>query len=1000
MEVEVKFGNPIYEDDDGRGGERSKRSSASAKRGASPTIMQQGTSFEISRPSQSRRGNSSPRSSGKQKKQDRDRERQEHKQQKKGVKAEHEPKVPPKGMSDQAKSFFESLSSGVADAAKTVGDSLASIYGDKSSELSRQELASKTFKQIFRVLDSNKDHSVSATEFSEGLDVVQRSWVEIQRLYICSKQDLARSHLLPPAQQHLYSQMQLQSSGLDQKELFSRARELNAKQQDLLIDRFEIIEKMIDKQGGLQATINQMSTMTVLQLKRRAVDAGVPSHLYTEGEREICEDTWRKRLMRLTAHRELSNQTKRLSKKAAESAVRTKLQRIVREHRAAIGETDTIPDDLDELAICVAHIEHVQDRPVRHDELDGLDDTALYDLVTNSRDANVRKEAAGSKILTHEKLVELALSSETVQHKTAEVKADIKRLTLEKLHEQAVKMGIAETELWKTKEELQTLILEKTLEDMVPATEITDTLLSCALVVCKETAGKVLACILLFLTFTIARACLSCRLEVLTITSALQQIPNTVDPVLEVRKILDDDGGVVRKMRDILRQRKGSTWDISAQNEMDEMEESALPQKFKLEEEAAVEWTEEGLHPDYHRLLCLLCDPYLVHIVIPQLEAWQTLFNIFDLKRTGNVIFSELEHGLATSCSPEIDLVQTTSTVQNLVDSMKFVLRENRLVKVVTDLVTNVFNEENGEFTISEVQRMRSSNPKAMRYLREEFTGLYSVFIGHVKRVADAVTTRDDLQNIDSHIYGLRYASLSLIKALRTAIPQLHHRPILEEQLLRVRTALNGTIIKTCTLVMTCHAMIYGRASTKMHVAATAVLKRYFSTYIMRRRVQMFARVNAWGQTRRQKSRSRGRTKVGVLVDSPLVKFQARCRGVASRVRIRKMREKAMGKRPVAELVVRDELFFIHENTDFLGYFEWPKVLINYLHCSKQHLSLHSAVAEVLKRLKAEQSAAHEEEHGFNLSFLLGEDSDDDEEKDDTGIVSWQSTGPAFPEIL
>ena len=44
------------------------------------------------------------------------------------------------------------------------------------------------------------------------------------------------------------------------------------------------------------------------------------------------------------------------------------------------------------------------------------------------------------------------------------------------------------------------------------------------------------------------------------------------------------------------------------------------------EDDEEVAFTADGLHPEYHRLLNLLTDPYLLHIVLPQLESWQMLF--------------------------------------------------------------------------------------------------------------------------------------------------------------------------------------------------------------------------------------------------------------------------------------------------------------------------------------------------------------------------------------
>ena len=57
-------------------------------------------------------------------------------------------------------------------------------------------------------------------------------------------------------------------------------------------------------------------------------------------------------------------------------------------------------------------------------------------------------------------------------------------------------------------------------------------------------------------------------------------------------------------------------------------------------------------HPDFIRMLALLNDPYLVYVVLPQLLAWQTLFDTLNLRRDGRIAAQEISNGLAVACRP------------------------------------------------------------------------------------------------------------------------------------------------------------------------------------------------------------------------------------------------------------------------------------------------------------------------------------------------------------
>jgi hypothetical protein len=78
-------------------------------------------------------------------------------------------------------------------------------------------------------------------------------------------------------------------------------------------------------------------------------------------------------------------------------------------------------------------------------------------------------------------------------------------------------------------------------------------------------------------------------------------------------------------------------------------------------------------------LVALLCDEYLTQIVLPFAESWLEMHGIFDFKRTRVVCFSEMKQGLATACSPDIDIVDDAVVVAQLLESMKLVCEEARV---------------------------------------------------------------------------------------------------------------------------------------------------------------------------------------------------------------------------------------------------------------------------------------------------------------------------------
>eukprot|EP01047_Picozoa_sp_COSAG01_P024313 COSAG01_NODE_1499_length_10112_cov_22.543394_9_plen_561_part_00 len=87
-------------------------------------------------------------------------------------------------------------------------------------------------------------------------------------------------------------------------------------------------------------------------------------------------------------------------------------------------------------------------------------------------------------------------------------------------------------------------------------------------------------------------------------------------------------------------------------------------------------------------LVALLCDEYLTQIVLPFAESWLEMHSIFDFKRTRAVSFSEMKQGLATACSPDIDIVDDAGVVDQLLESMKLVCEEARVREHVVGTIS------------------------------------------------------------------------------------------------------------------------------------------------------------------------------------------------------------------------------------------------------------------------------------------------------------------------
>ena len=306
--------------------------------------------------------------------------------------------------------------------------------------------------------------------------------------------------------------------------------------------------------------------------------------------------------------------------------------------------------------------------------------------------------------------------------------------------------------------------------------------------------------------------------------------------------------------------------------------------------------------------------------------------------------YSELQQGLSTACSPEIDIVQTATTVRDLLNAMAFVVQESRLVEKVRELVvdsTQVDSIASGipHTQLSKISQMQKANATAMTYIREQMPVLYGTFRGAVQRLANCAENKEMIE-VDALVYGLRFVTQSLIAALRTELAKqtIAHNESLRTQIERVRRTLNHDVILTCTRVMSRHTKLYHSISNKL--SGSEILKKYVAAYLLRRRVKLLAKIHAWNLA------AGGR--------QPLVKFQARLRGFLQRRRMKRFREDsaalaAVDARRAGEEAEEEELD-VSDVT--IGYFDWPRVLIQYLQNRPEIRDIRDATMQLLKLLR------------------------------------------------
>lgn len=585
---------------------------------------------------------------------------------------------------------------------------------------------------------------------------------------------------------------------------------------------------------------------------------------------------------------------------------------------------------------------------------------------------------------------------------------ELESMSFSALQDCAERAGVAKEELveaegWgKSKDVLLNQITEVRLSALCQPREIFDSLLPCGIAVAETLAGK---------------------------------LPSSIDFCARVRDLLEEDDMAVAKARRQLRKEE-SEW--LQQVHIDETDESTEFDRAdnggtQMQANASRSGTAissaygDEIHPEYDRLLHLCTDPYLLHIVMPQMEAWQVLFNIFDLKRNGYVALSELQQGLSTACSPEIEIIQTATMVDELMKSMEFVVHEQSLVGKVIDLAVDDdpgFGSRLAKQQECTITRIKGTNPTAVRYCRDAFKYQWQAFVAAVRRIALACVTRSDLDGLDQLVYGLRFVTHTLTSMLNKHLragdfrgwkPQVvangtptdtnQHEPAeahavadgaLEECLREFTRNLTQQVVNECTSIMDAHSYMYRVHYANGRRSESDLIRKYVSSYLLRRRVKLLARVKQWEDSVvKKRQRSAGFLKKKDA-DSPLIKLQAFARGAIARRQLQRLEAAAVGNDPDAKSAkayaksAREEKQAVATVLELdikevrIEYFDWPSVLIQYLKSRPQITTLRDAALKVLTMLKAARMK-EDKQHGGKVS------TSDDAYGDD---------GPPFPEIL
>ena len=359
-----------------------------------------------------------------------------------------------------------------------------------------------------------------------------------------------------------------------------------------------------------------------------------------------------------------------------------------------------------------------------------------------------------------------------------------------------------------------------------------------------------------------------------------------------------------------------------------------------------------------------------------------SLFQIFDLKRNGSIGYTELQQGLSTSCSPEIDIIQTAAMVQELLNCMTFVVQESGLVNRVISLTVNCpsgFGSRSASNELCTIAKIRRKNPSAVGFCKEQLADEWAGYHAAVNRVGRAAIRQSDLDSLDGALYGLRYVTHTLVMALNEEVRATdelgapRHSQELRTQLRAFKRDLTQAVMGTCTEVMDLHVRLHHLAhGSRGKITESEVLKKYVQNYLLRRRLKLISRVQKWAKeptAAKKKGLHLGRKKSSAWDQlSPLVRFQARMRGALGRLRMRKLREQAVARGKTLEEEEKEEL----SKDVQIGYFDWPSVLIQYLRVGASSItSLKEAAMKVLLMLKM---AREKEERQQEDSKVLGDE--------------------------
>jgi hypothetical protein len=293
----------------------------------------------------------------------------------------------------------------------------------------------------------------------------------------------------------------------------------------------------------------------------------------------------------------------------------------------------------------------------------------------------------------------------------------------------------------------------------------------------------------------------------------------------------------------------------------------------------------------------------------------------------------------------------------------------------------------------SRIRTLRKGNLTALKYIRANLPVLWHTFTAAVIRVANAARQSRDMEGLDDLVYGLRYVTHSLLQELRNReqATEIMEDMYLRDQLRAFRSGLGHTVMKDCTFVMRTHSDLYNAQFAKL--SSSEVIRKYVSSYLLRRRLKLLARCSAWNKSGGQEHGAQDST----ISKHPLLRIQAHIRGRLERIRLKELH----AVEDAEETADIDRLERFDTTTSTIEYFDWPQVLTHYLKARPEIKSLRGAAMRILAMLKqlkkqadrntgGEEDASDEEEE---------EDEEEDEDEEQTDFNASGITLP-FPQIL